>query len=64
MEVKKMDKNLEYVNEIVKTMEKYASGDYFIWNGDLFPTDERDFANVPGCTIQKKMFWVRFICFT
>ena len=38
-----MDKNLEYVNEIVNTMEKYTSGDYFIYNGKLFTIDERDF---------------------
>ena len=49
-----MDKNLEHVNEIVKTMEKYASGDFFIYNGELFPIDERDFANIPGCTIQQE----------
>ena len=49
-----MDKNLERVNEIVKTMEKYASGDYFLHNGELFPIDERDFSKIPGCTIQQE----------
>ena len=49
-----MNKNLKHVNEIVKTMEKYASGDYFLWNGELFPIDERDFSEIPGCTIQQE----------
>ena len=49
-----MDKNLENVNEIVNTMEKYASGNYFIWNGELFPLDENEFSKLNGCTIQKK----------
>ena len=47
-----MDKNLENVNEIVKTMEKYASGNYFIWNGGLFPLDENEFSKLNGCTIR------------
>ena len=49
-----MDKNLEYVNDIVETMEKYASGDYFIYDGELFPIDEKEFCNVDGCTIHKE----------
>ena len=49
-----MDKNLEHVQNIVKDMEKYASGDYFIYNGELFPIDERDFSEIPGCTIQQE----------
>ena len=49
-----MDKNLERVNEIVKTMEKYASGDYFIYDGELFPIDENEFSKVDGCTIQQE----------
>ena len=47
-----MDKSLEHVNEIVKTMEKYASGDYFIWEGELFPIDENEFSKLDGCTIR------------
>ena len=49
-----MDKNLEYVNEIVETMEKYASGDFFIWNGELFPVDKDEFCKLDGCTIQQE----------
>ena len=49
-----INKNLEHVNGIVKTMEKYASNDYFIWNGELFPIDENEFSKVDGCTIHKE----------
>ena len=49
-----MSKNEKMVKAIVENMKKYASGDYFIWNGELFPIDERDFSEIPGCTIQKK----------
>ena len=45
----KMDKNLEHVNEIVETMEKYASGDYFMYDGDLYPIDTEDFDKINGC---------------
>ena len=49
-----MDKNLEHVQNIVKDMEKYASGDFFTYNGELYPIDERDFSKIPGCTIQQE----------
>ena len=48
------NENLKHVQAIVKTMEKYASGDFFIYNGELFPTDERDFGDIPGCTIRNE----------
>ena len=47
-----MDKNLEHVNEIVNTMEKYASEDYFLHNGELFPIDENEYSKKDGCTIR------------
>ena len=56
MEENKMDKNLEHVNEIVKTMEKYASGDYFIYNGDLFPIDRDEFAKEEGCLYREGVY--------
>ena len=49
-----MNNNLKTVQSMVETMEKYASGDYFLHNGELFPIDERDFCNVDGCTIQQE----------
>ena len=51
-----MDKNLERVNEIVKTMEKYASGDYFIYNGELFPVDKEEFAKKDGCLYREGVY--------
>ena len=49
-----MTNNKKTVQAIVENMEKYASGDYFLWNGELFPIDERDFSKIPGCTIQQE----------
>ena len=48
------NENLKHVQNIVKDMEKYASGDYFIYNGELFPIGERAFSEIPGCTIQQE----------
>ena len=46
------NENLKHVQNIVKDMEKYASGDFFIWNGALFPIDENEFSKLDGCTIR------------
>ena len=51
-----MAKNLEHVNEIVKTMEKYASGDFFIYNGELFPVDKGEFCKLDGCLYHKGVY--------
>ena len=49
-----MDKNLEHVQNIVKDMADFASGDFFIYDGDLFPINESDFCKEKGCTIRKE----------
>ena len=49
-----MDKNLEHVQNIVKDMADFASGNYFIYDGDLFPINESDFCKKEGCTIQQE----------
>ena len=49
MEENKMDKNLEHVQNIVKDMADFASGSYFIYNGELFPIDRDEFAKEEGC---------------
>ena len=49
-----MDKNLERVQNIVKDMADFASGSYFIYDGDLFPINESDFCKKEGCTIQQE----------
>ena len=43
------DKNHEYCKAIADDLEKVASGDYFIWSGELFPMDKDDFSEVEGC---------------
>ena len=48
------NENLKHVQNIVKDMEKYASGDYFIYNGELFPIDENEFCKNEGCTIHQE----------
>lgn len=48
-----MNEYVEKLEAMVKTMEKYASGDFFIWNDELFPIDERDFSEMRGCAIRK-----------
>ena len=49
-----MSKNKKMVKAIVEDMEKYASGDFFIYNGELFPIDENEFCKNEGCTIQQE----------
>ena len=44
-----MNKNQEQCKCIADDLEKVASGDYFIWNGELFPIDTDDFSEVKGC---------------
>ena len=58
-----MSKNKKMVEAIVEDMKKYASGDYFIWNGELFPIDENEFSKVDGCTIHKKVSVMKSTCF-
>ena len=49
-----MNNNEKTVQAMVEAMEQYASGDYFIHNGELFPIDRDEFAKVDGCTIQQE----------
>ena len=49
-----MSKNGKMVKAIVENMKKYASGDYFIYDGELFPVDTDDFCKKEGCTIHKE----------
>ena len=43
------DKNYEYCKAIADDLEKVASGDYFMHEGELFPLDTDDFSEVKGC---------------
>ena len=51
-----MSKNKKMVQAIVEDMKKYASGDYFIYNGELFPIDELDFYKLDGCTYHEGVY--------
>ena len=48
------NENMKHVQNIVVDLENYASGDYFLHNGELFPIDENEFSKVDGCTIRKE----------
>ena len=43
------DKNQEQCKYIADDLEKVASGDYFMYDGELFPIDTDDFSEVKGC---------------
>lgn len=43
------DKNYEHCKAIAEELEKVASGEYFMYGGDLFPIDTEDFSEVEGC---------------
>ena len=49
-----MNNNEKTVQAMVEAMEQYASGDYFIHNGELFPIDRDEFAKVNGCKIRQE----------
>ena len=50
------NENLKRVHAIVETMKKYASGEYFLHNGELFPIDERDFYKLDGCKYHEGVY--------
>ena len=51
-----MDKNLEHVQNIVKDMADFASGDYFIYDGELFPVNKDEFCKNNGCLYHKGVY--------
>ena len=48
------NENMEMVQSIVEDLEMYASGDYFLHNGELFPIDIWDFSSKVDCEIRKE----------
>ena len=48
------NENMKHVQNIVVDLKNYASGDYFLHHGELFPIDESDFCKLDGCTIRKE----------
>ena len=51
-----MDKNFEHVQNIVKDMEDFASGNFFLHDGELFPIDESDFCKLAGCLYREGVY--------
>lgn len=53
-----MDKNenMEMVQNIVTELEKYASGAYFLHDGELFPIDYDDFNAIEGCSYNEEVY--------
>ena len=43
------DKNYEQCKYIADSLEKVASGDYFLYDGELYPIDTEEFFEVKGC---------------
>ena len=43
------DKNYEQCKYIAEKLEQVASGDFFMYDGELFPIDTEDFSEVKGC---------------
>ena len=43
------DENMERCKAIADSLEQVASGDYFMYDGELFPIDTEDFSEVEGC---------------
>ena len=48
--------NLKMVQGIVDELEIYASGDYFLYNGELFPIDHKDFNAIEGCSYNEEVY--------
>ena len=51
-----MNEYVEKLEAMIKTMEKYASGDYFLHNGELFPIDYADFNTIEGCLYNEEVY--------
>lgn len=53
-----MDKNenMEMVQGIVDELEMYASGNYFLHHGELFPIDKDEFASIEGCSYNEEVY--------
>ena len=49
-----MSKSEKMVQAIVEDMKKYASGGYFMYDGDLYPIDTDEFCKKEGCTIRQE----------
>ena len=44
-----MNENQEQCKYIADDLEKVASGEYFLYDGELFPIDTEEFSDINGC---------------
>ena len=51
-----MSKSEKMVQAIVEDMKKYASGGYFMYDGDLYPIDTDEFAKEDGCLYREGVY--------
>ena len=52
------DKNYEQCKYIADSLEKVASGDYFLYDGELFPIDTSEFSEVKGCRYEENDMYI------
>ena len=50
------NKNLKHVQAIVADMADFASGNYFIYDGELFPIDRDEFCKKEGCLYREGVY--------
>lgn len=50
------NENMEMVQNIVTDLEMYASGNYFLHDGELFPIDYDDFNTIEGCSYKAGLY--------
>ena len=50
------NENMEIVQNVVRKLKEYASGDYFLYKGKLFPIDYEDFNVIEGCTYNEGVY--------
>ena len=51
-----MSKNEKIVQAIVEDMKKYASGDFFMHNGELYSIDTDEFCKKDGCLYREGVY--------
>ena len=51
-----MSKNEKMVKAIVEDMKKYASGDFFMYDGNLYPIDTDEFCKKDGCLYREGVY--------
>ena len=50
------NENLKYVKAIVADMADFAGGNFFVYDGELFPIDKDEFCKKEGCLYHKGVY--------